>query len=235
MKILMDMIWVEWRKAFRSRMPLWTGLVAAFMPLAITFLIFVSKNPEISKKLGIVGAKANLVAFASADWPAYMGLFKEMASVGVLLLTVFMLAWIIGREFADGTLKDMLAVPVQRSSILLAKMTVVAVWALVMALIMFAVGMVMGNLLRLPGDFASILGPTFVSVMVAACLTVIVVIPFAFFASIGRGEYFPWAVPMMFSDGKSSLEPVSFVIVFLTGAIGMIVTYLWWKYADQNR
>ena len=86
-----------------------------------------------------------------------------------------------------------------------------------------------------------------------------VVLPFALFASIGRGyllpiglavltmiitnivalvgwgDYFPWAVPGLYAVGKGSLAPISYWIVFLTGLLGMTATYLWWKYTDQNR
>jgi len=54
-------------------------------------------------------------------------------------------------------------------------------------------------------------------------------------AVLGWGEYFPWAVPMFYAQRENSLAPISYWIVFLTGLVGMIATYLWWKYADQNR
>jgi hypothetical protein len=69
MNNLSDMIWIELRKAIRSRMPLWTALGSLFMPLGIAFLIFVSKNPEISQKLGLISAKANLVAYSVTNLP----------------------------------------------------------------------------------------------------------------------------------------------------------------------
>ena len=72
MNNLSDMVWIELRKAIRSRMPLWTALGSLFMPLGIAFLIFVSKNPGISAKLGLVSAKANLMAYAATDWPTYL-------------------------------------------------------------------------------------------------------------------------------------------------------------------
>ena len=52
---------------------------------------------------------------------------------------------------------------------------------------------------------------------------------------LGWGEYFPWSVPLLFAQGKSSLTPVSYWIVFFTGLAGMLGTYVWWKVADQNR
>jgi ABC-2 type transport system permease protein len=52
---------------------------------------------------------------------------------------------------------------------------------------------------------------------------------------IGRGEYFPWAVPGVYAQQTSPLAPISYLLVLLTGLAGMAVTYAWWKSADQNR
>ena len=53
---------------------MYTSVGSLFMPLGIAFLIFVATNPEISRKLGLVGAKANLMAYATTNWPTYLGL-----------------------------------------------------------------------------------------------------------------------------------------------------------------
>jgi ABC-2 type transport system permease protein len=259
MNNLADMIWIEWRKAFRSRMPLWTVLGSLFMPLGIAFLIFVSKNPEISQKLGLVSAKANLLAYAATDWPTYLGLFGQLMAAGGFLLFILIISWTFGREFSDGTVKDMLAVPVQRSSILLAKFIVVAAWSAFLTLVILIGGLVMGALIRLPGGSFSVILQGSALVLVSAGLAIVVVLPFAFFASVGRGyllpvgiafltlvatnlvaiagwgEYFPWAVPGLYAQGVGSLMPVSYWIAILTGVVGMVATYFWWKYADQNR
>ncbi len=151
MNNLSNMIWIELRKAIRSRMPLWTALGSLFMPLGIAFLIYVSKNPEISQKLGLVSAKANLIAYSATDWPTYLGLFGEIIAAGGFILFVLIVSWIFGREFVDGTLKDMLAVPVGRSSILLAKYIVAAIWSAALTVIIFIVGLMMGAMIKLPG------------------------------------------------------------------------------------
>ena len=259
MNNLSDMLWIEWRKAIRSRMPLWTALGSLFMPLGITFLIFVSKNPEISQNLGLISAKADLLAYSSTDWPTYLGLFGQIIAAAGFLLFILVISWTFGREFADGTLKDMLAVPVQRSSILLAKFIVVAVWSGMLTMVIFIAGLVMGAIINLPGGSISVIFQSSALVLITAGLAIVVVMPFALFASMGRGyllpigvavltlmmanvvaiagwgEYFPWAVPGLYAQGKSSLTPISYWIAFLTGLGGMIATYLWWKYADQNR
>lgn len=259
MNNLADMIWVELRKALRSHMPLYTALGSLFMPLGIAFLIFVSKNPEISQKLGLVSAKADLIAYSGADWMAYLGLFGQLLAAGGFILFILVISWTFGREFADGTVKDMLAVPVQRSSILLAKFIVVAVWSAGLSLGIFIAGMAMGALIQLPGGSLEVISQGSGRLVVTACLVIPLVMPFAFFASVGRGyllpvgvavltlmmtnlvaiagwgEYFPWAVAGLYAQGKSPLPPVSYWIVIVTGLVGMTATYLWWKYADQNR
>ena len=35
--------------------------------------------------------------------------------------------------------------------------------------------------------------------------------------------------------GKGNLEAASYLLVLLTGLAGMTGTYLWWRWADQNR
>lgn len=254
-----DMLWIELRKAIRSRMILWTVLAALLMPLGIAFLIFVSKNPDISQKLGLVGAKANLVAYAGIDWPTYAGSFGQVIAAGGFILSVFVITWAFGREFYDGTLKDWLAVPVPRSSILLAKFLLVAIWSVLLAGVIFAVGLLIGIFLHLPGaSTAAFLQGSAVAV-VTSCLVIPIVLPFAFFASLGRGyllsiavaalvlmlvnlsailgrgEFFPWAIPLIYAQGKTPLEPVSYGIVVVTGLIGVAITDWWWKHADQNR
>lgn len=259
MSNLSDMIWVESRKALRSRVPLWTILGSQFMPLGIAFLIFVARNPAISQKLGLVSVKADLIAYSATDWSSYLGFTSLIVAGGGLFMFVLALSWIFGREFADGTIKDMLAVPVQRSSILLAKFIVAAIWSVTLALTIFAVSLIMGAVIKLPGGSISIILHGGLLLMSTAILAIVVALPFAFIASAGRGyllplgvvvlllmmtnlvalagwgEYFPWAVPGLFAQAKSPLTLVSFGIVLITGLAGMAVTYLWWKYADQNR
>jgi ABC-2 type transport system permease protein len=259
MNNLSDMIWIELRKAIRSRMPLWTILGSLLMPLGIAFLIFVAKNPDISQKLGLVSAKANLMAYSATDWQTYLALFSMIIAAGGFILFALIISWVFGREFSDNTVKDMLAVPVQRSSILLAKFIVVAAWSVVLTIASLIAGLITGAVIQLPGGSPGVILQGSVLMLITACLTIVVVMPFAFFASAGRGyllpigaafltlmmtnvvalagwgEYFPWAVPGLYAQGKSSLAPISYWIVFLTGLAGMIATYLWWKYADQSR
>jgi ABC-2 type transport system permease protein len=253
------LLWVEFRKAWRSKMWLWTSLGSLFLPLAIAFLLFVARNEELSHKLGLVGTKANLVAYSGADWTAYLGLFIQMVSAGVFFLLVISISWVFGREFTDGTVKDLLAVPVRRSSILLAKFILIAVWAVLLTVVILVSGFLMGMLLNLPGGSVALFLGGSGRVLLTACLVTLVVLPFAFFASAGRGyllplgmavlallmanlavvigwgEVFPWSIPLIMAQAKEPLPPASTLIVILTGLAGMAATWLWWKNTDQSR
>src|SRR5512146_2666215 len=95
---LTSMIWIEARKLARSRVPLGTALGAVFLSMGMAFLIFVARNPEVSQKLGLIGAKANLVAYANTDWAAYLVLVGLALAVGGFFLDLLTLTWMFGRE-----------------------------------------------------------------------------------------------------------------------------------------
>jgi ABC-2 type transport system permease protein len=253
------MLWIEARKALRSQMPLWTSLGSLFMSLAIAFLVFIARHPELSQQLGLVGAKANLLAYSTIDWPAYLAAYGQLIAAGGLILFTFVVTWIFGREFADGTVKDWLAVPVRRGSILLAKYIVGAIWSGWLTLVILAGALVMGALLQLPAGSLAVLLHGAAVVAVTAGLVVVVILPLALLASFGRGyllpmagmilivmlinfvlvlgvgEYFPWAVPLLYTQSKAPLPPVSYGIVLATGLVGMALTRWWWQAADQAR
>ena len=58
-------------------------------------------------------------------------------------------------------------------------------------------------------------------------------------AILGWGDWVPWAVPGLFSGAAGPRAELlglhSYVVVVITGLIGMIATYLWWRDADQTR
>ena len=135
---------------------------------------------------------------------------------------------------------------------------IVIAWSAVLATIILIVDLVMGAVIRLPGGSTSAILQGSCTLAIASGLVIVSILPFALFASMGRGyllplgvavillmmanltavlglgEYFPWAVPGMYAQGMP-LTPVSYWVVILTGLAGMLATYWWWKYADQNR
>jgi ABC-2 type transport system permease protein len=257
MKTLSDMIWIELRKVLRSRVPFFTALGFLLMPVIGALLIFIYKDPQLARQLGLLGTKANLVV-GSADWPGYLTIMVEFTALGGFFFFCLAISWIFGREFTDGTLKDLLAVPVPRFDILLAKYIASALWCTALIVETYIVGLVLGAVIRLPGGSLAVILHGTSLLVVTAVMSITLVMPFGFFASLGRGfllpigiavltlilgnlsitlgwgEYFPWSIPALYMQGIH-LTLFSYSLVVLTGLAGMASTYWWWKYADQNR
>jgi ABC-2 type transport system permease protein len=256
---LSAMIWVEAHKALRSRMPLWTALGAIWMPVGLGFILFAATHPELSHSLGLISAKANLLAYAGMDWASYLALAGQLLAGGGFFFFVVAVSWIFGREFVDGTLKELLAVPVPRSSIIMAKFLVMLIWSAALSGVLFVGILVMGVLITLPGGASAVLLAGALRLGITAGLAMLAALPFALLASVGRGylapivvavltlmltnivalagwgDYFPWAIPGLYAQGTSPLPPLSYGISLLTGLAGMLATDRWWMWADQSR
>jgi ABC-2 type transport system permease protein len=257
MKLFGNILWIELRKVLRSRVPSFTALGFMLMPLIGALLIFIFKDPQLARQLGLLGTKANLVV-GTADWPGYLTLMVEFTAIGGFFFFCLAISWTFGREFTDGTLKDLLAVPIPRFDIVMAKFTVVAFWCIAMILETFFTGLILGAVIQLPGGSLAIVLHGSGVMLVTALFSIILITPFAFFASLGRGyllpiglsiliailgnlsialgwgEYFPWAVPALYIQ-EAPLATISYTLVVLTGVAGIVSTYLWWMFADQNR
>ncbi|MBI4928719.1 MAG: ABC transporter permease, partial [Anaerolineae bacterium] len=251
---LKNMLWIELRKALRSRVPIFTTLGFLIVPLACSFLMFIYKDPEFARQAGLVGAKANLIG-GEATWPFYLNMFSQAIASGGIMLYILIIAWVFGREFSDGTAKDMLSVPIPRTSWLLAKFIVAGVWSIAATLLILFVGLILGAAIGMPGGSPEVLGRGLLTIILTVGLVLLVTIPFGFFASIGRGylfplgmavltvalanlvaligygEAFPWAVPALFAGmvgPETHLQPASYLLVIVTGAAGMALTFGWW-------
>jgi len=259
MNNMINMIWVEWRKAYRSRIPLWTAVFSMFLPVVIALMILISRNPEISRKLGVISAKADLIGFSTTNWESFMVLTAQLVATAGFFMFIVILSWIFGREFADQTVKDLLAVPVSRSTILMAKFIVYAVWSMAMIFLILFVSLLMGMAVQLPGADINIVWQGIALVLITVLFVILVVVPFALLASVGRGyllpmslavvtlilaniaialgwgDLFPWSIPGLFSQNKNLVGSAGYLVVAATGLLGWWATDQWWKKADQAR
>jgi ABC-2 type transport system permease protein len=250
-------IWVEMLKARRSRMPLLTALGFSLFPLALGFFMIVLKDPELARRYWLISAKAQIIMGGVADWPTYLRLLALSSAMGGFMLFSLIGSWVFGREYSDRTVKDLLALPTSRSSIVFAKFVMVASWSTALTAMNCLVGLGVGAAVALPQASMQVILQGGVTVAIAACLTIALVTPIAFFASAGHGylppmgvamlvmflvqviaqagwgEYFPWSIPALYAQG-GNLGTVSYVIVILTSLAGITGTLLWWELADQT-
>jgi len=194
---------VELLKARRSRVP-W-GIAAGFslFPIVGGLFMLILKDPERARQLGLLGAKAQLAA-GTADWPTFVALVAQAVAIGGAILFAFLFAWLFGREFADRTVRDLVACPTSRSTIVIAKVAVGFTWSLAvigwMLVLAFAIGLTIDALVGLPGWSGEVVLRGFAGAAAAAVMTIALQTFTAFFAGVGRG-YIPglaWAVLAVF-------------------------------------
>jgi ABC-2 type transport system permease protein len=255
-------LWCEILKLRRSRVPLFTVLGFSMAPLMGGLFMIILKDPEAARSMGLISAKAQLTA-GTADWPTFFSILSQAVAVGGAILFSIVTAWAFGREFADRTVKELLALPTSREAIVAAKFVVVAAWTLILSLLVFLIGLIVGSLVVIPGWSPELLWGASIDVLGAAALT-IALLPFvALLASIGRGymppigwtvltvalaqimaitgwgDWFPWSVPALFSGAAGPRENLigyhSYIVVILASVLGLMATFYWWRAADQTR
>jgi ABC-2 type transport system permease protein len=255
MSHLVSVIEVELLKARRSKMPVLTAAGFLLAPLAGGFFMVILKDPDLARRVGLISAKAQLLA-GTADWPTYLELLAQATAIGGLILFSLIGSWVFGREYVDGTAKDLLALPTPRSAIVAAKFVAIVLWSLALTAIMMVAGLGIGLLVVLPQGSTLLLFQGGVTVTITAVLTIASVTPIIFFASAGHGylppvgaailalfltqviaiagwgEYFPWSIPALYSQGQD-LGLISYLILLLASVAGMASTVIWWALADH--
>jgi ABC-2 type transport system permease protein len=241
-------------KARRSTMPVLTLGVASATGGVAGLFMFILADPARAQRMGLLNQKAQLSGL-TADWPGLLSFLAQIVAVGDLMLFAFIAAWVFGREFADGTARYLLALPVGRSTIVWAKFTVVAGWAAVLTAWLLGVVLLLGWALGLPGGTTEVLTTGLSAAAAAAALMVLVTAPIALVASAGRGylaplaaavgavivgqiaaalgwaAVVPWSIPAVAAGlpPGSELGAASLVIALCTGLVGVFGTAAWWR------
>jgi len=262
MKSLYVTFVAECLKLRRSKILVITILLFLFIPFMMGLMFFIQKHPEIAAKLGMMGTKASLLRLGKADLPTYLGFLTQgMAGVGLMGFG-FVTSWVFGREFSDRTVKDILALPVSRSVIVLSKFIVVLIWCVLLVFVFFVFGLIFGKIINISGwSGETIISYTF-TYTITSLLTLLLCTPVAFFASysrgyllpmgfviltllianftglLGLGPYFPWAIPGLFCAPAGAegiqLSAASYIILSITSLLGFVGTLAWWRFADQK-
>ena len=262
MKNFSSALFTEALKMRRSKVPFFTAIGFSMAPLAGGLFMIILKDPEAAKSLGLITTKAQLLT-GTADWPSFFGFLAQAVAAGGMILFSIITIWVFGREFSDHTIKELLALPTSRETIVTAKFIVLAIWSLVITLFIFGIGLIVGTLVVIPGWSQELLRTSFVNILGTAVLTIPLLSFVALLASVGRGylppfgwtifilflanlsailgwgDWLPWAVPGLFSGAAGPRNELlgihSYVILILTSVIGLIATYWWWRNADQTR
>jgi ABC-2 type transport system permease protein len=241
----------------------WLSLACFSMgPFGIALMMWIVREPGRAAQLGLLGAKANLAGI-EATWPMYFYMLTLVVGMGGMLLLSFIVAYIFGREYADSTAKNMLALPVGRHWFALAKLLVAAAWWALLVVAVLAESFAIGTLLALPGFTAALAWKAVEEAMLAAGIAFLLAPVVAWIALVGRGympplgfalamlalgqifsktgwaAWFPWSiVPMLIgSVGQPvpALAPGSLLVVLATSITGVTATIAQLRLADNSQ
>jgi len=254
-------LWAELLKARRSMMSVMTAIGISILPLAGALFIVILKDPERARQMGLISAKAKMLV-GVADWPAYFGILLQGTAAAGAVIFALIASWVFGGEFSNRTAKELLALPTSRATIVTAKIVVLALWDVGLALWLFVIGLVVGSLLDIPGWSIQLALVSLGSLMLIVFLTFMLMPLVALLASAGRGymppmgwafftlalaqiaavlgwgDWVPWSVPALLSGAAGAdaarLGLHSYVVVLLAFVAGVGATLLWWQRADQT-
>jgi ABC-2 type transport system permease protein len=244
----------EATKFLRARVPIVTtimltagiGLLCASMLFAVHAA---DADPRLAAKLGAL--------VDPGGWAGFLATVSQVTAVAGLLGFGVVLSWLFGREFADGTITGLFALPTGRGTIAVAKLLVYVLWALVVSVLLPVVVVLLGMGFGLGAPESSSWAPFGVQLAVTV-LTACLALPAAWAATLGRGllggigcvigvvviaqiaalgglgAWFPFAAPGLWAAGV----PVSWVqlllvlpVVLLFGALTVIA----WRRLELDR
>lgn len=251
----------EWIKLKNASFVWVTFIAFAIAPIMGGVFVLIMQDPVALEKAGTIGDKAEMMGM-SADWASLMHLLTQAIGVGGVLVFGFVASWIFGREYAESTAKDILALPTSRSQIIQAKFGLYLFWCIALAISNLFLGIIIGLLVPTEGDLVSALSNKIDTYFLTSLLTILLGTPLAFLANwsrgylaplgflvvmlvfsqiiaaTGYGTYFPWAVPGLFSGiseaYKSLLNMYSFGILLAVSLLGYFITIWHWQSTDHT-
>ncbi len=239
----------ELLKLKRSWAPVLSLAALMLGPLAIALFMWIVQEPDRAARLGLLGTKANLAGI-EATWPAYASFLVMIVGAAGMIVLAFEMAYLFGREYSEGTAKNMLALPVPRAAFAIAKLLVAAGWWALCCLVVLAEGYLIGFALGLPGWSIALGGRLLSDALVAGALSYLLApvvawvtvaarnylaaIGFAFgmlllgnvVGHTGWAAWFPWSILTVRLGTAGAAVPAlplgSYFVLLLTCAVGVV-------------
>lgn len=209
-----------------------------------------SGNPELKAKAGPA---------AVLNWSGLLSGAAQITAAGGLIGFGVVLAWIVGREFTEGTISGLFGLPVSRGHIALAKLIVYALWALVVGTVLALGILVLGLGMQYGVPDAESwrgLGRQWVLTVLTAGL----VTPVAWLATVtrsvlaavggaigvtilsqvgalaGAGGWLPFAAPALWSmSGGTEVNVIQLALPVVVALIGAGATWAAWSRLELDR
>ncbi|SFE44862.1 bacitracin transport system permease protein [Paenibacillus catalpae] len=243
---MVDLLSTELLKLKRSKMLVLSLAGAALAPFFVVLAFYI-----------------DLLKMSKTDNAIFEALFYNTSMYTILLMAVplysVVIAYLFGREYIEDTLKNLLTIPVTRTSIILSKMLLLLLWIYLLTLEAWVVTFVFGLLLQFKGLTMDLMLDSLIEYMIGATLLAVLSTPIvlivtimksyvpAIIASIAitlvnllvfNSDYRalnPWsAVFDIAHDSLSSVYPaaVTYSIIALTSITGLVITLIYFRKVD---
>ncbi|WP_270566199.1 ABC transporter permease [Clostridium beijerinckii] len=167
-------------------------------------------------------------------------------------------SWVFGREYQDQTFKDLLSLPISRTSLVCAKFFALGLSFLGITVLAiggtFAMGLCLdftnfdvlltGTLIKRLGIVTlyncslSFLFPLIASItrgiLAPVSTSFVAIIIAAIFGSQPLGRYIPWTISGIYLNNPQLINWISKLTILAILFIGVYGTILWWNYVDQK-
>lgn len=246
-------VFVEALKLRRSLV----GVIATIAIVAGTIALLIGVTAALAS--GNVQMIAKAGPGATLDWTGLLSSATQITSAGGLVGFGVVLAWLFAREFTDGTITGLFALPVRRGHLAVAKLIVYAMWVIAVGLTLtgclLGLGLILGYGLPNTDAWAS-LGREFVLVVlmgaVAAPTAWVATVTRSLLAGVGctiglliltqvsvlagAGGWMPLAAPALWAMGQGAGVMVGQLGLSLVFALVFaVLTYASWDRLQLNR
>ena len=183
-----------------------------------------------------------------------------MSAMFAVLIFAIIISYLFGREYNEHTLKTMLTIPVSRGKFLLSKYLMFLVWIVILTIVTSLSTLIFGFAANLEGFSIKIVVDSFAELLYANVLLFLTFSPFVFVSLLitnmvpamigGAGlalvnlmvygqnwaPFVPWVCPYLIASGEISQYTanisLSYVIILATFAIGLVISYVYFKKTD---
>ncbi|WP_062518336.1 ABC transporter permease [Demequina gelatinilytica] len=180
MRTALDLQVATFSRSLTARLA--TVLLTAFPPLMSVGMVALARTADAAGP-----SAAKLAPYRDGPFgETVAGLAGQVVAVVALIGVGFAVAWLVGREWADGTIGSLFALPVSRAQIARAKLLVIAAWAatcLTLAMALTAAALAAVD----RGSFTGAVAAQLVRVWAAGLMMATLALGFAWVAVRSRG------------------------------------------------
>ncbi len=209
-----------------------------------------SDDPQLLAKLGPA---------ATGDWKGFMLAAAQITGAGGLGGFAVVLAWMFGREFGDGTVTGLFALPIRRSTIAMAKLLIYAAWVVIMSVLLAAVLILVGLISGL-GPLHHDTWEALARQVALAIMSAAITLPVAWAATLSRsvlggvsvaiglvvvaqvsvlaglGGWMPLAAPALWAvTSGTEVSPVQLSLLIPFAGVATVLTALSWRRMQLDR